>query len=117
MFMRRPLIQKCILIALFTLDLGIYASSMAPVSSSIAGLSESITADCVNSRAVVYNPGGLGLLRTWEAEISHLPWIFNTAFEQVPDLLTHTTYYRGFQCWSPVVMAADAGLFMAEAIA
>ena len=42
---------------------------------------------------------------------------FNTAFEQVPDLLTHTTYYRGFQCWSPVVMAADAGLFMAGAIA
>jgi hypothetical protein len=42
---------------------------------------------------------------------------FNTAFEQVPDLLTHTTYYRGFQCWSPVVMAAKAGLYMDAAIA
>lgn len=42
---------------------------------------------------------------------------FSTAMEQVPDLLTHTTYYRGFQCWTPVVMARDAGMFFYNAIA
>lgn len=42
---------------------------------------------------------------------------FNTAFEQVPDLLTHTTWYRGFQCFVPVVMASDAGMFFYTAIA
>jgi len=42
---------------------------------------------------------------------------FNTAFEQVPDLLTHTTWYRGFQCFVPVVMASDAGMFFDAAIA
>lgn len=42
---------------------------------------------------------------------------FSTAMEQVPDLLTHTTWYRGFQCWCPVVMTPDAGVFLYTAIA
>jgi len=42
---------------------------------------------------------------------------FNTAIEQVPDLLTHTTWYRGFQCFVPVVMANYAGMFFDDAIA
>jgi len=42
---------------------------------------------------------------------------FDTAITQVPDLHSHTTYYQGFQCWCPVVVAPDAGLFMKNAIA
>lgn len=42
---------------------------------------------------------------------------FDTALTQVPDLHAHTTYYQGFQCWSPVIMANDAGLFLKNAIA
>jgi hypothetical protein len=42
---------------------------------------------------------------------------FDTALSQVPDLHSHTTYYQGFQCWCPVVMATEAGLFMKNAIA
>ncbi len=37
---------------------------------------------------------------------------FDTAFAQVPDMHVHTTWYQGFQCWCPVVMATGAGLFM-----
>jgi len=42
---------------------------------------------------------------------------FDTALAQVPDLHSHTTYYQGFQCWCPVVMAADAGAFLNNAVA
>lgn len=42
---------------------------------------------------------------------------FNTAFEQVPDLLAKTEWYRGFQCFVPVVMASDAGMFFDQVIA
>lgn len=41
---------------------------------------------------------------------------YDTALVQVPDLHTHTTYFQGFQCWCPVVVSPDAGLFMADAI-
>jgi hypothetical protein len=42
---------------------------------------------------------------------------FDTALEQVPDLHAHTTYYQGFQCWAPVIVSADLGMFMASAVA
>lgn len=42
---------------------------------------------------------------------------FDTAMVQVPDMHTHTTWYQGFQCWAPAIMANDAGLFMASAVA
>jgi len=42
---------------------------------------------------------------------------FDTAMVQVPDLHTHTTYYQGFQCWAPVLMTPDAGLFGLNCIA
>lgn len=42
---------------------------------------------------------------------------FDTALTQVPDLHTHTTYYQGFQCWEPVIMAEEAGLFLKDVIA
>jgi hypothetical protein len=42
---------------------------------------------------------------------------FDTALAQVPDLHSHTTYYQGFQCFSPVIVAADAGMFLKDVAA
>lgn len=42
---------------------------------------------------------------------------FDTALVQVPDLHSHTTWYQGFQCFCPVVMAPEAGAFLYQAVA
>jgi hypothetical protein len=50
-------------------------------SASSAALSGAGCADAIGVRAVRYNPAGLGFLRDWESEFSHLPWAFGMASE------------------------------------
>lgn len=52
-------------------------------SAAAVGLAEAVTGDVINSRAPRYNVGGLGFLRNYEYEVSHVPWIFNTAWEHI----------------------------------
>lgn len=42
---------------------------------------------------------------------------FDTALVTVPDLHVHTTWYQGFQCFCPSIMATKAGLFIKDVIA
>jgi hypothetical protein len=52
-------------------------------SASVAALADAVTADTANSRAAKFNPAGLGFLRDYEVEVSHLQWAFDTAYENV----------------------------------
>jgi hypothetical protein len=65
----------------------------------------------------VTSPGPLTTLAGMNLSFNEPLGGFDTALTQVPDLHTHTTYYQGFQCWCPVVMATTAGMFMKNVVA
>jgi hypothetical protein len=65
----------------------------------------------------VDTPGPLKTIAAMNLSFNEPLGGFDTAMVQVPDLHSHTTWYQGFQCWCPVVMAPDAGMFMESAIA
>lgn len=65
----------------------------------------------------VTSPGPLTTLAGMNLSFNEPLGGFDTALTQVPDLHTHTTYYQGFQCWCPVVMAKTAGMFMKNVVA
>lgn len=50
-------------------------------SASVAAMADAVVADTVNSRAAKFNPGGLGFLRSYDMELSHLQWAFDTSYE------------------------------------
>lgn len=65
----------------------------------------------------VDTPGPLKTIAAMNLSFNEPLGGFDTAMVQVPDIHSHTTWYQGFQCWCPVVMAPDAGMFMESAIA
>jgi len=65
----------------------------------------------------VTEPGPLRTIAAMNLSFNQPLGGFDTALAQVPDLHAHTTFYQGFQCWCPVVMANEAGLFMDAVIA
>jgi hypothetical protein len=42
---------------------------------------------------------------------------FDTAMVEVQDQHVHTTWYQGFQCWTPKIVANDAGMMLLSAVA
>jgi hypothetical protein len=82
---------------------------------------QTVTLDWIFGKSMwlgyVTTPGPLKTIAGMNLSFNEPLGGFDTALAQVPDLHAHTTWYQGFQCFSPVVMAPDAGLFMADAIA
>jgi|GEM_PF-4257106 len=69
-----------------TIFVGSIAGRVQSITSSSASAissGEAITADAVNTKALQYNVGALGLIKYYEIELSHLPYYFNTSYEQL----------------------------------
>lgn len=82
---------------------------------------DTVTLDWIFGKSMwlgyVDTPGPLKTIAAMNLSFNEPLGGFDTAMVQVPDLHSHTTWYQGFQCWCPVVMAPDAGMFMESAIA
>lgn len=82
---------------------------------------DTVTLDWIFGKSMwlgyVDTPGPLKTIAAMNLSFNEPLGGFDTAMVQVPDLHSHTTWYQGFQCWCPVVMAPDAGMFLYQAIA
>lgn len=82
---------------------------------------DTVTLDWIFGKSMwlgyVDTPGPLKTIAAMNLSFNEPLGGFDTAMVQVPDLHSHTTWYQGFQCWCPVVMAPDAGMFFYTAIA
>lgn len=82
---------------------------------------DTVTLDWIFGKSMwlgfVDKPGPLKTIAAMNLSFNEPLGGFDTALSQVPDMHVHTTFYQGFQCWAPCVVAADAGMFMYQAIA
>jgi len=53
------------------------------ISAGSASLGNAITADSVNTYSLLYNPGGLGFLQVYKAELSHISLPFDYNYDQI----------------------------------
>lgn len=75
--------RKIILILISLLILRIEVYGLRSSSASIIATGGAGIGDSINSKALQYNVGSLGFLKYYQIELSHLPWLFSTSYDQI----------------------------------
>lgn len=86
-----------------------------------AALGDTVVLDWIFGKGIwlgyVTEPGPMKTIAGMNLSYNQPLGGFDTALAQYVDNHAHQTFYQGFQCWTPEIIASDAGLFLDGAIA